>query len=119
MAGARDDSCPPQRDDAGDGSRKLPEAIVRGTGRGDEEAKDQSPRRDRVIQVESNDFPEEGTIAMRLRQILLQLARREDEIAHAEAAGVPYWAPEPTSVSAHRVAANSLRFEADRLLQAS
>jgi hypothetical protein len=32
---------------------------------------------------------------------------------------VPYWAPQPTSVVGHRAAANSLRLEAGRFLQAS
>jgi hypothetical protein len=72
-----------------------------------------------VIQMDSNGYPDEGRIAIRLRQILLELARREDDIAHAEAATVPYWAPQPTTVVGHRAAANSLRFEADRFLQAS
>jgi len=66
--------------------------------------------------MESNGYPEEGGIAVRLRQILLELARRHEDIAHAEAAAVPYWAPQPTSVSGHRAAASTLRFEADRLL---
>ena len=69
--------------------------------------------------METNGFPEEGGIAIRLRQILLEMARREDDIAHAEAAAVPYWAPQPTSVHGHRAAASCLRFEADRLLAVS
>jgi len=56
---------------------------------------------------------------VRLRQILLDLARREDDIALAEAAAVPYWAPHPSSVFGHRAAADALRSEADRLLEAS
>lgn len=54
-----------------------------------------------------------------LRQILLALARREDDIALAEAASVPYWAPHPPSVIGHRAAAEALRTEADRFLEAS
>ena len=69
--------------------------------------------------MNSNHYPDEGTINTRLRQILLDLARREDDIAHAEAAAVPYWASTPLSVVGHRAAADSLRFEADRFLQAS
>jgi len=58
-------------------------------------------------------------IGVRLRQILLDLARREDDIALAEAAAVPYWAQHPSSVIGHRVAADALRSEADRFLEAS
>lgn len=46
---------------------------------------------------------------------LFELARREDELAAAEAAGVPYWAPCPPSVFGHRVAAEALRTEAESL----
>lgn len=69
--------------------------------------------------MDSNGYPDESTIAIRLRQILFELARREDNIAVSEAATVPYWAPQPTSVSGHRAAANALRSEADRFLEAS
>ena len=55
----------------------------------------------------------------RLRQALLEIARREDDMACAEAAMVPYWAPHPPSVSGHRLAAGALRSEADRLLSAT
>jgi hypothetical protein len=55
----------------------------------------------------------------RLRQLLLEMARREDDIACAEAALVPYWAPQPPSVSGHRLAAGALRSEADCLLCAT
>ena len=55
----------------------------------------------------------------RLRQALLEIARREDDMACAEAAIVPYWAPQPPSVSGHRLAAGALRSEADRLLPAT
>jgi len=55
----------------------------------------------------------------RLRQILLDLARREHDIAVSEAAAVPYWAPLPSSVMGHRAAAAVLRSEADRFLEAS
>jgi len=56
---------------------------------------------------------------VQLRQILLELARREDDTARSEAAAVPYWAPLPSSVIGHRVAADALRSEADRFLEAS
>ena len=71
-----------------------------------------------VIQMNDNHVPDEG-INLRLRRILLDLARREDNLAHAEAAAVPYWASPPVSVVGHRAAADSLRFEADRFLRAS
>jgi hypothetical protein len=69
--------------------------------------------------MDSNGYPDEGTIAIRLHQILDELARREDDLAHVEAAAVPYWARQSTSVIGHRAAASCLRFEADRFLQAS
>ena len=69
--------------------------------------------------MDSNGNPDGGTIAIRLHQILHELARREDDIAHAEAAAVPYWAPQPTSVIGHRAAASCLRTEADHFLRAS
>ena len=72
-----------------------------------------------VIQMDGNGYSDEGMIANRLGQILLELARREDDIAHAEAATVPYWEPTPESVVGRRAAANCLRFEAERVLQAS
>ena len=58
-------------------------------------------------------------VAVPLRQILLRLARHEDDLAASEAAAVSYWAPSPASVSGHRAAAEALRSEADRFLQAS
>lgn len=60
-----------------------------------------------------------GTTRIQLRQVLLGLARREDDMAIAEAASVPYWAPHPPSVIGHRAAAEALRSEADRFLEAS
>ena len=77
------------------------------------------PDFNQVIQMDSNGYSDEGMIAIRLGQILLELARREDDIAHAEAAAVPYWEPQPTSVIGRRAAANCLRFEAERVLQAA
>ena len=64
-------------------------------------------------------YQEESAITFRLRQLLLELARREDNLACSEAAAVPYWAPHPTSISGHRAAAEVLRTEADRFLEAS
>jgi hypothetical protein len=46
---------------------------------------------------------------------LLRLARAEEEHAVTEAARVPYWAPCPSSVIAHRAAARVLREDAARL----
>ena len=69
--------------------------------------------------MDENGYIDEAMIAVRLRQILLELARREDDIAHAEAATVPYWEPVPTSVVGRREAANFLRLEAEHILQAS
>lgn len=47
-----------------------------------------------------------------LCEALFELARREDELAAAEAAGLPYWEPCPPSVYGHRAAAEALRSEA-------
>ena len=74
---------------------------------------------DQVMAMDSNGHPEANKMAIRLRQILLELARREDNIALSAAADVPYWAPHPTSVIGHRAAAEVLRSEADRMLSAS
>jgi hypothetical protein len=58
-------------------------------------------------------------LAAVVRRALLRLAAREDNLAAAEAALVPYWAPHPPSVLGHRTAAAALRSEADQLLTAS
>jgi len=58
-------------------------------------------------------------LVAQLRQILLELARREEDLAAREAAAVPYWSPSPASIQGHRAAALALRSEADRFLQAS
>lgn len=55
----------------------------------------------------------------RLRKILLELARSEEEMAVVQASAVPYWAAKPESVSGHRAAAAALRAQADRFLEAS
>lgn len=52
-----------------------------------------------------------------VRAELLRLAKREDEVATAEAVSVPYWTATPESVIAHRAAAKVLRAEADRFLE--
>ncbi len=54
--------------------------------------------------------------ATHLRSRLLELARRQDELAADEAAATPYWKPQPPSVHARRVAAAVLRAEADLFL---
>ena len=58
-------------------------------------------------------------LATALRRELLRLAAREDHLAAAEAAVVPYWAPHPPSVHGHRTAATALRTRADQLLTAN
>jgi hypothetical protein len=50
-----------------------------------------------------------------LRLELLRLARHEEDLAAAEGAEVPYWAPCPPSVLGHRTAAAALRADADRI----
>lgn len=65
------------------------------------------------------DKPVAVTIRVKLREILLDLAEREDQLAHAEAAVVPYWAPQPASVTGHHWAATCLRRQADQCLEAS
>ena len=49
-----------------------------------------------------------------LRRELLRLAAHLDDLAAAEAARSPYWAPCPDSVVGHREAARVLRAGADR-----
>jgi hypothetical protein len=61
----------------------------------------------------------DSTMASKLRSILLDLARRQDNMAADQAASTPYWAPCPPSVLGHRSAAAALRAEADLLLAAS
>lgn len=46
---------------------------------------------------------------------LILLARHEEAVAADEASHVPYWAPRPASVDAHRAAARVLRAEVERL----
>ena len=54
--------------------------------------------------------------AIRMRSLLLQLARAEDAIATNQAAATPYWEPTPSAVIGHRRAARVLRAQADVLL---
>ncbi|MGZ5369756.1 hypothetical protein [Aeromicrobium sp.] len=50
---------------------------------------------------------------------LIELARKEDALAAAEAARVPYWAPCSPSVEGHRAAAEALRAEAESLTRSA
>jgi len=59
------------------------------------------------------------TTARRLRVILLELARREDDSAANEDAATPYWSPAPVTVLGHRTAAALLRTAADQFLPVS
>ena len=61
----------------------------------------------------------DGTVASKLRSLLLDLARRQDNLAADQAASTPYWAPCPPTVLGHRSAAAALRAEADHLPAAS
>jgi hypothetical protein len=60
-----------------------------------------------------------STMTSELRSVLLELARRQDDLAANEAAATPYWTPCPPSVLGRRSAAAVLRAEADHLLTAS
>ena len=60
-----------------------------------------------------------STMTSELRSVLLELARRQDDLAAHEAAATPYWAPCPLSVLGRRSAAAVLRAEADHLVTAS
>ena len=55
-------------------------------------------------------------MASKLRAILLELARREDDCAANEAAATPYWSPTPATVLGHRIAAALVRATADQFL---
>lgn len=61
----------------------------------------------------------DSTTAALLRSRLLDLARRQDDLAAQEAATTPYWMPQPATVHGHRTAADALRAEADLVLTAS
>jgi hypothetical protein len=66
-----------------------------------------------------NNHTTDGTTAALLRSRLLELARRQDDLAAQEAATTPYWKPQPDTVHGHRTAADALRAEADLMLAAS
>lgn len=51
-----------------------------------------------------------------LRQVLLRMARLEEELAACEAEHVHYWEPVPVTVGVHRRCAAALREAADELL---
>ena len=55
-------------------------------------------------------------VASRLRSILLELARHQDDLAATQAAVTPYWSPCPSTVLGHRTAAEALRTQADHLV---
>jgi hypothetical protein len=59
--------------------------------------------------------PKVDGLRQALRLELLRLARHEDDLAAAEEAEVPYWAPCPPSMLGHRTAAAALRADADRV----
>ena len=58
-------------------------------------------------------------LATAVRRELLRIAAREDALAAAEAASVPYWLPHPPTVQGHRTAAAALRSQANQLLSTS
>jgi len=64
--------------------------------------------------MNSSSFEEPVPIARRLRAILLELARHEEDLAATIAAQTPYWQPRPSTSIGHRAAAAALRDEADR-----
>ena len=69
-----------------------------------------------MAQAPSRTAPvEPADLVTALRRELLRLAGLHDELAAAEAAKAPYWAPRPASVEAHEAAAQALRADADRL----
>lgn len=55
-------------------------------------------------------------VVTQVRQTLLRLAKREDDLAAEESARVAYWQPSSPFVAGHRAAAQALRNEADALL---
>jgi hypothetical protein len=55
-------------------------------------------------------------VAGRLRSILLELARNQENLAADGAASTPYWSPCPSTVLGHRTAAAALRAQADQLV---
>jgi hypothetical protein len=63
----------------------------------------------------SNEMLQTDQLLAALCRELNALAQQEDDAAAAEAATVPYWMPQPTSVQGRRAAARVLREEAARL----
>ena len=66
-----------------------------------------------------NTHTKDTTMTSELRSVLLELARRQDDLAAHEAAATPYWSPCPASVLGRRSAAAVLRAEADHLVTTS
>jgi hypothetical protein len=66
-----------------------------------------------------NTHTTDTTMTSELRLVLLELARRQDDLAAHEAAATPYWAACPSSVLGRRSAAAVLRAEADHLVTTS
>jgi hypothetical protein len=60
-----------------------------------------------------------SALTSELRSVLLELARRQDDLAAHQAAASPYRAPCPSSVLGCRSAVAVLRAEADHLVTAS
>ncbi|GAB4010923.1 hypothetical protein [Nocardioides ultimimeridianus] len=58
----------------------------------------------------------ETSVAGRIRALLLELARSQEDMAAEELAATPYWSSTPTTVLGHRDAALALRTAADELL---
>lgn len=67
------------------------------------------------MNIDSSDI----RVASKVRSILLELARREEDSAADLAAATPYWRPAPSMILGHRTAAALLRAEADQFLAAS
>lgn len=63
----------------------------------------------------SSPSPDTTMVAL-LRLRLLELARRQDELAVIEGSATPYWKPQPATVVGHRSAADALRAEANLIL---
>jgi hypothetical protein len=66
-----------------------------------------------------NLHPSDTATISRLRSLLIELARHQDDLAAHELAATPYWSPCPSTVLGHRTAADALRAEAELLLAAS
>ncbi|MGZ5418766.1 MAG: hypothetical protein ACXWDI_16510 [Nocardioides sp.] len=66
-----------------------------------------------------NTHTTDTTMTTELRSVLLELARRQDDLAAHEAAATPYWTPCAPLVLGRRSAAAVLRAEADYLVTTS